>query len=160
MNIKPAVYEALTSRERVIGIIEAIQRNDEKEKLRIMETCPKATYIIRDPDFTGAIDFINSMSVAVECDLRGEALNIASYIVQGDSDLIGHHLQNLSDIYGAWITILEEMGVNEEAVSAYSPIRNEKVKAFLQIAPPAKHDTQTDFIELMREHVPYLKSRK
>ena len=123
--IKHSVYENLTPQQRINATIEAMAREDQEEVQRLVKTCPTKTYDHCDLEYMEKMDGLLSMAVAVECDLRGNAL---SYLValHIKHETTHQFLQNIADIRAAWRHALEAMGIDPEmmasAALASSPI--------------------------------------
>lgn len=127
MNIKPMVYETLTPKERMIASIEAMARGDEAERKRLVQTCAKKSYTMTDAAYTDKIEAQTGLAVAVECDLRGCALNLLIFGVLDELQLgaklpfweqlqtkMPDFLQEMLTIRTAWHEVLEEQGINPQ----------------------------------------------
>lgn len=79
--IAKPVYENLTAEQRVRAAVSAVARGDESEAKKLRETCPKHTYRMNESAFTDRMESLMLLSLAVECDQRGAALDFlrASY---------------------------------------------------------------------------------
>lgn len=159
MNIKSAIYEALSPRLRVLALLDASARNDENEIDRLLKTCPQKTYKMKDTDVTDTIDTINSTIVAVEADLRGAALDHIVFKAQGDFDAAHRCLQRLSDIQGGWLSLLNELGISEDLIERYSLEHHPIVTNLLNNCPTPNLHNVTERMGGVREFIPYLKSR-
>ena len=74
-------YENLTAEQRVRAAVAAVARGDESEVKRLRETCPKRTYRMNDAAFSDRLERLWSLSLAMECDLRGLTIRV----LQGSS---------------------------------------------------------------------------
>ena len=129
MNIKPIVYETLTPQERVIASIEAMARGDAAERKRLMQSCPQKKYLMADAAYTDKMDVLTNLAIAVECDLRGCALNLFIFWVLDElqqekklpfwdslQNKIPDFLQEMLTIRTAWHEALEEQGINPQTM--------------------------------------------
>lgn len=110
MKLKPIVYENLTIRERIIASVEALARGDMDERQRLISTCPKKTVTQTDPAYSDVMERLMFMALAVQCDLRTEAICFQFAIkLEEPFDIF---LQRMADIQAAWHQILEEYGID------------------------------------------------
>ncbi|MGR3290540.1 MAG: hypothetical protein ACU0C9_05020, partial [Paracoccaceae bacterium] len=100
--------------------IEAEARSDEDEKRRLIQTCPKVTYVSTDACFSGPMEKVFGLAMAVECDLRGFALAFFVAIRLDPKNAI-QILQPYADLRAAWEATLSEMGINPEAMKIAGP---------------------------------------
>lgn len=68
-NVHARYYNRLTAAERFALDVEAMARGDEEESERLVRTCPRHTYTMNDPGFTGRWVGINEITVRVYGDL-------------------------------------------------------------------------------------------
>lgn len=124
MNIKPVIYENLTTQERIIATLEANARNDEEEKAKLVRTCPKKSYRLTDPAYTNMMDALHDIALVVECDMRGCALNFFMLLWLLDNpeyaeeetaerlhNLLPNTLKEMMGIQRAWHEFLCEQGI-------------------------------------------------
>jgi len=64
------LYDRLTPEERFKLDVEAMARGDKEESRRLVDTCPRRTYTMNDPGFTGRWDGAIHLTMAVLMDLR------------------------------------------------------------------------------------------
>ena len=125
MNIKYAVYESLTSRQRIIATIEAWARGDEAESQRLAKTCPKVTYRGNESAYAERIKTLKYMALVIEYDMRGAAISFLShpYFSQDPEKDHRHNwhkdlkqrpeqIRGLLSIHEAWNSILQEEGID------------------------------------------------
>lgn len=126
VNIKPQIYESLTPRQRVIASIEALARGDEEEKRRLVKSCPKKSYLRTDAAYADTMDLLICLSVAIEADLRGCALNYFFASWQEGKDgkprtaFKQASLQNMADIIQAWRNALKNQGIDPNTMEIAS----------------------------------------
>lgn len=138
MNIKPRLYESLTPAQRVIASIEALARDDEEEKLRLVKSCPKKTYTMTDAAYSDKMEALLDMAMAVELDMRDCALNFFMLLWLEDTLTEDRHkcfhermervpcqIQEAISIKQAWREFLEDEGINPATMDrAYQPLRH------------------------------------
>jgi hypothetical protein len=132
--IKPMVYEALTPKQRVIATLEAEARDDQAEVRRLVETCPKVTYRANDARYANTMQAITTLSLALECELRGQALACAVASWQ-EHDTRFPFLRKMLTLQAAWRQGLVAKGIDPALVDALAaPIRDPFVTFFLNMA--------------------------
>ncbi len=114
-NIKPVIYEKLTTRQRVIASVEALARDDEEERLRLVSTCPKKTYHQTDWEYSEKMIMLIGMSISIECDLRGHALSVFAALLS-DRVPADQWLQSIADTREAWNVTLRKIGIDPETM--------------------------------------------
>lgn len=119
-KIAPSVYENLTPRQRIVAAVEAEARNDEDEIQRLITSCPKVKYVSTDARFSGPMEKIFGLAVAVETDLRGFALAFFVGIRVDPKNAI-QSLQPFSDLRTAWNSVISEMGIDPAAMKKAGP---------------------------------------
>lgn len=138
MNIKPVIYENLTTKERIIATLEANARNDEEEKARLVKTCPKKSYRITDPAYTNMMESFYHLALVVESDMRGCALNFFMLYWLADNPRVAHEdaaelsvdlapgkLMEMISIQEAWLNFLDEEGIPlETAAKAFGELQH------------------------------------
>lgn len=160
MNIKPIVYENLTASQRVIAAMEALARNDDKEHERLLKTCPKKTYSMEDYEFTGKMNALHDLALAVECDLRGCAISMIGHLfvsykkdnsIENAEEFLEDSLsqgQELISIKQAWLELCEEENIASETVeSAFGHMKHYGVKLAEEILNRACLEADTDTVE-------------
>jgi hypothetical protein len=114
-NIKPVIYENLSTRQRVIASVEALARDDEEERLRLVSTCPKKTYHQTDWEYSQKMIMLIGMSISIECELREYGLNLFAALLS-DRTSGDQWLQKIADTREAWKVMLRQMGIDPEAM--------------------------------------------
>ena len=99
----------------MIASIEALARDDEEERLRLVSTCPKKTYLQTDWEYSEKMIMLIGMSISVECDLRGQALRVFSAILTNRVPA-DQWLQNMADTRESWNVMLKQMGIDPETM--------------------------------------------
>jgi hypothetical protein len=133
-QVKGMVYDALTPRERVIATLEAEVRNDQAEVRRLVQTCPKRTYRANDARYANTMQAITTLSLALECELRGQALACAVASWQ-EHDTRFPFLRKMLTLQAAWRQGLVAKGIDPALVDALAaPIRDPFVTFFLDMA--------------------------
>ncbi len=141
-SIKPFVYENLMPRQRIIASIEALARGDEEERQRLIKTCPKKIYRQNDAAFVERIEALETMALAVECDLRGCALDYflalkGMAVMEGTetegklSERFRKALQEMANIKAAWADILAQEGIDPDTMSKAN-LANHNAVAWLE----------------------------
>jgi len=129
MKIKNSVYEGLTPKQRMIATINAQVREDNNELQKLIDTCPKETCLIPDPAYSHTMQFLISLSAAVECDIRGDIIGILLAVISKQDDAISSFAQNISNIQTAWDEVLNSYGIDSKEISKISapkhPVWNE-----------------------------------
>lgn len=131
--LKPVIYESLTPRQRLIASIEALARNDEEEQVRLIKTCPKKAYTQTDAAYADKMTSLQDMMLAVECDMRGCALNFFMLLhLENSSDFESPHdlmaiaprlIQDMLSIKQAWHDVLTEEGIDPAVMDkVYEPM--------------------------------------
>lgn len=130
MNIKPIVYENLTTRQRLMAVIEAKAREDIEEITRLGETCPKRRYELPDFSYLGMLEALERLALAVSCDIYRHSLNFMTVLAfESDEMEKENHLlfclQNIVDIYAAWNETLKARGIDPDTMNrAFLRIRS------------------------------------
>lgn len=119
-KIASSVYENLTIRQRVIACIEAEARGDGDERERLISSCPKLTYQQTDARFSGTMEKLMDLAVAVESDLRECVLKFF-VIEKVEPDSSGRLLQDFANIREAWKMTVRSMGIDEKSMALAGP---------------------------------------
>lgn len=150
MNIKPAIYEALTARQRIISMIDAISRKDEREIKRLNDTCEKKRYRMLDSLYSDTLERLFQMSMAVEADLRGMVID---YLDIENQELKIFYLQQISNTYFAWCKLLDDMGISKESMLIAASPRHHMIDFLLHILPKADKVVTNALHAEMKEYV-------
>lgn len=132
MMIKPAVYESLTPRQRVVAAMEAVGRNDTAEADRLRQTCQFKTYRQRDAEFSDRMDAIHRAALAVHIDLQSAVLLWVAGHCENDA-----YLQRAANIHAAWLGALGSVGITSPNAVAGASLEANTVLAFALDAMPA-----------------------
>lgn len=128
MKIKQKTYKNLTAKQRVIATLEAKYRGDKDEVENLINTCPKKEYKQNDIEFVNQLNTLTTMAVAIECDIRGHALNYLMAIYLDHEDAADVCLQNIADIKCARDEIIKDRGgttpLMEVSNASYNPINS------------------------------------
>jgi hypothetical protein len=146
VKVRGSVYEALSPRQRIIAATDAIARDDTAEIDRLKSTCPIKSYRQRDAAFSDTIEALFGAGLAVETDLRGEALSW--WAGERDATL----LQNMAAIETAWLALLADMGITSPTAAA--PPRHPLVVALLAIAPAPESERVAENYAVLKACVP------
>ena len=146
MKIRGAVYEELTPRQRIVAVMDAIARDDTAEIYRLKSTCPFKSYRQRDAAFSDTIDALFGVGLAVETDLRGEAL---SWLACGRDK---EQLRKMAAFEAAWLALLADMGITSQASAG--PPRHPVVSALLEIAPEPETERVAESYAALRAIIP------
>ena len=169
MNIKYAVYESLTPRQRIIATIEAWARGDEAEGQRLAKTCPKVTCRRNESAYVERIKVLKYMATVIEYDMRGAALSFfaGAYFIGGQEkdglsklyrDLKRHpeQIRGLLSIHEAWNSILQEEGIDPGMMDkAMNGLMHGWIRFLVSIAE--KHDVLAD-PEIVKEYKSLLRN--
>lgn len=75
------------------------------------------------------MQFLISLSAAVECDIRGDMISILLAIISKQDDAISGFAQSISNIQAAWDEVLNSYGIDPKEISKISapkhPVFNE-----------------------------------
>jgi hypothetical protein len=146
MKIPGIVYETLTPQQRIVAVMDAIARDDTSEIYRLKSTCPFKSYRQRDAAFSDTIEALFGVGLAVETDLRGEAL---SWFTSGwDKE----QLRKMAAIEAAWLALLAEMGITSPTAAA--PPRHPVVAVLLEIAPEPETERVAENYAVLRAIIP------
>ena len=132
-KIASSVYESLTIRQRVIACIEAEARGDCDERRRLISSCPKLTYHQTDARFSGMMEKLMGLAMAVESDLRECVLKFL-VIVKSEPETSERFLQDFANIREAWKMTVRTMGIDEKSMVLAGPpssLEFEMVEALL-----------------------------
>jgi hypothetical protein len=153
-TIKTTTYENLKPSQRVIAIIEAIAREDSEESQRLLKTCPRKNYAQADAEFSDKLEQVFIMALAVECDLRGHALNFFMAL-RIEHEAIHKLLQNYADTLSAWHQALKSIGIEPETMRKAGPPRNFILEMIEEIMPePVEENVNklsAEIIELFKK---------
>ena len=151
MSLKPIVYESLTIQQRIIATFDALGREDEEEVQRLKETCPFKNYRQRDSAYSDTVESILMLSLAIECDLNSCAL---SYLGSAsESEERNKHLQEMANIHGGWLALLNELGICADAMLRAAPTRHSIVEQLLTIIPPCEADAVKVSLETFKKQI-------
>ena len=142
MQIKHAVYENLTIQQRIIASVEALARGDEVEKQRLIKSCPKKTYQMNDTAYGEKMETLHDIAMAVECDMRGNAINFFMLYYFEDKlsedrqtklfQLMGTSPDNAREILSirqAWHDLLKDEGIDPTTMEKVNEdVRHHAVK--------------------------------
>lgn len=148
MNIRGAIYESLTPRQRITATMDAIEREDTTEVNRLKKTCPFKTYRQRDADYSETIEALFGAGLAMEADLRGEALG---WWAHPDLKQREVRLGEMAAIITAWLTMLADMGIT--ATAAVAPPMHPLVACLVEIAPEADSEKVAEYHALLKASI-------
>lgn len=168
MNIKPSIYENLTHDQRIIATVEAQARDDEAEKQRLIDTCPKGVYKRNESDYADRMEALEILALLVEYAMCDAALNLMVHMhVESRNNsaarpsffsTIQKTPESIEDIlcmYEAWHEMLQEEGINsKKAEKAFGKPRHNIIKLVLDIADD--DDMQAD-PDIVKKYKTYLK---
>jgi len=146
VKVRGSVYESLSPRQRITAAMDAIARDDTAEIDRLKSTCPIKSYRQRDAAFSDTIEALFGTGLAVEADLRGEALSW--WAGERDAAL----LQSMATIETAWLALLADMGITSPTAAA--PPRHPLVVALLAIAPEPESEKVAENYAVLRALIP------
>ena len=119
-KIAPVVYEKLTPHQRTVAYIDAQSRRDEDESRRLFQSCPRFEYVQRDVEFTGAVDDLFGIAMAIEADLR-ECFIWFLISIRIKPKEAFFFLQRFSNIQHAWGLTLAALGIDKEKMALAGP---------------------------------------
>ena len=119
-SVSPAVYDNMPPKLRLVACIEAIARNDEKEKALLIRSCPKFTYTQPDAQFLDNLECLMSLAMAVEADLREFLLQYYA-VLRIEAELSRKCLQNFADYREGWHMTLKTLGIERETMALAGP---------------------------------------
>jgi len=152
IGIKPAIYETLTPRQRVIATIEAEAREDEDEVRRLVATCPKNTYSQNDAAYTDMMMKLAGMSVAIECDTRGHVIGALLAIIMEHDDALQVFLQNIANIRAAWHGTLAGLGIEPDIMEKAAPLQHTGMEFVIDLVPEPDAETVEKFRDDMQAY--------
>lgn len=119
-RISHLVYESLTPKQRVVACVEALSRGDEIERIRLIRSCPKLTYVQTDARFSEVMEKLMGLAMAVEADLRECVLKFL-VIVKLEPETAGRFLQDFANIREAWKMTVRAMEIDEKSMASAGP---------------------------------------
>ena len=160
-DIKLGIYESLTPKQRIVASIDALARGDKDEEIRLIKTCRKLNYTMRDHSYCGKMEALRDLAIAIENDMRGRIVDFLFEKLLFDPlpirDLKSLAIQveispecgeDLLGIKKAWYDFLQEEGIDPQYMEeAYSELRHSSLKWFIKAAEtfdlePSKHTAQ------------------
>jgi len=151
MSLKPVIYESLTPPQRVVATLDALGRGDDEEVQRLRETCPFKTYRQRDAAFSDTMNSLMMMSLAIESELTACALSFLATASSSEKQI--DHLQEMANIQGGWLAVLNDLGISAEPMLRAGPPRHGIVAQLLTMAPEFEADAAKDFMEAFKEYL-------
>lgn len=168
-GISKLVYENLTPEQRMRAVVSAIAREDEAEVRRLRDTCPKYMYHMTDVAFTGRMEALYSLSLTVECAMRGlvidylVALRFANGPAAQDPEVLRESMELTEQILiaiastdEAWRQALLSVDIDTDAMDKVGAPRDEVTKDMVYIAQelsePAPQLVQ-EILQAMRERL-------
>ncbi len=135
-SIKPVIYENLTNRQRMIASVEALARDDYDERVKLVKSCPKKTYKQADAAYVDMMETLLDLSLAIECDLRGQMINfLIAKVTEHEAMMV--FLQSISDMKEGWKLAIEELGVNPDSLAkACQPIMHHSFDIYCTLPKP------------------------
>ncbi len=120
MNIKLTDYQYLSTQQRLIATFEALGRDDQSEVRRLLQSCSRKSYILPDPIFRDKFERILDVALSIEYKL---SLLTIYCIVIDDSRPKEYKilLDEMLKIHWAWITYLENEGIDIKSISTLLP---------------------------------------
>jgi len=155
------LLEHLTAKQRISLSFEAQAREDEAEFQRLADTCPRKSYTGPDLAFRKSWDAIVSLSLATECDLRGHALSWLMAMRAREYEMAQQILEKMQSVESAWVNLLREAGLSDQAIQAARPEKHFAVLNLLGLAQDeAEPDPETlKVFDQMRGQIPVLESK-
>lgn len=159
MQIKPIVYENLTPRQRVIATIEAEARDDQDEVQRLVKSCPKKNYRANDAAYAETLENLMNLALAVECDLRGNALALMTWSfmdeinIEVNDGLAQKLLQNIINTRTAWEKTLQEAGISPESMYKAVPLQSPFFGFIEAVLPDPEPETVAEIAGMMGEQL-------
>lgn len=153
MDVKPKIYESLTPKQRIAAVIEAMAREDETEIKRLNDTCKMKSYRQRDISYSDVMTRLMGMSLALEADLRGMAIEYLTMDVSLGEEIC---LQKMVVIEMAWTRLLDDLGIDKPSMLNAGAPRHYMVKALLKNANDRAVPDEDDVVrnlELMKEYI-------
>lgn len=119
-KISPSVYENLTPEQRVVACIEALARDDDSEKQRLISSCPKFKYVRTDVCFSEKMEKLMGLAMAIEADLR-ECILKFLVIVQSNPEIARGFLQDFANVRESWKVTVAAMGIDVPSMVSAGP---------------------------------------
>lgn len=146
MTIPSQIHQSLTAPERVRVAISAMARGDDEELQTIKATCRKRSFLITDPDFTDAIERLIYLSLAVESELQGYALDFLLSSHLEEYELVIQARVSAHALESAWTSLLEEQGIPREDMAKAGPPRHHAVESILRLSREEPDEKAVEFI--------------
>lgn len=162
-NLPDKYYKNLTSRQRFIATWEAIGRDDEVEKKRLMDTTPSFSYSAADHVIRDSWDSVIAVSLGVEADIRGYALECIMELRSGETDLAISSMEKIKTLDASWNSLLQEIGLSHDAIRAARPQPHPFVEHLLSIVQnyePENDPGVDDYFGEVRRMIPLLQEEK
>jgi len=151
-SIKTAVYQTLSPAERIRATISAIARDDDHEIEKLAETCPRKTYTQPDAAFLDALQKLQTLSLAVEGDLRANALDWLMSMRLEEYTASNAALVSAASIQAAWLELLGDHQLDPAEMSKASPERHFAVISLLELAEGEEsEELKTPILEAFRD---------
>jgi len=134
MNIKTTIYENLTPQQRIAAAVQALSRGDFTEHDKLTDTCPQKIYRQADYRYTGMLQGLVSVAMAVELHLTSDLLSMVCFaFVGGQDEQTEECLRRASSTLAAWRETLEDLGVDPESMMRLTaPLRHPFVSSLLE----------------------------
>jgi hypothetical protein len=134
--LNASLYERLTPQQRIIAAIEAEARDDRAELQRLVQTCPKKSYLMSDCAFSEGVQKLMLSSMMVELDLTRLTATyvLIAWLDKGDPDKC---LDDMATIQAAWEEEVSEQGIDMAAMAKAGCPRHPIVECLLGFAEPA-----------------------
>ncbi|MDP3850378.1 MAG: hypothetical protein Q8Q59_07740 [Luteolibacter sp.] len=154
MTIPAEVYAALSPDERIRAAVAAIARDDDAELKTLAETCPRKTYRMIDAAFGEGMERLKMLTLAVESDLQGVALDFYIAAHGTDPDEIRAAIAVAASIEAAYCAILSEKGLDRDEVVKFGPARHSAVHKMLTLSTGREIPELVESrLALMREYL-------
>lgn len=156
MNIKPAIYDKLTTRQRILATLEATARGDKSEVERLIESCPKKTYRMNDTAYSNTINALHIAAIIVEADLRGYALAFQMTMDKGKTlpdgtELDVRFLEMFASLQAAWDEVTTGYGIPHDLADKALGFSHPGVRMLEQLASDTDIEPDPELIAKERE---------
>lgn len=152
MNIPDKIYANLSPIERIRAAVLASARDDEEELQILKVTCPKKTFLMTDPEYSGGMMNIFHLLFTVEHFLASCALDFQ--LARERRDLQDDALKAAASVVMALDQLIAEMGLDPQAMAKNSPPRHPYVTSTIIMAECMEDPDQVAVhLEFMREQL-------
>lgn len=127
------IYQSLTPEQRVAAAISATARDDKDELQRLKVTCPMRNVRETDERYAGIMLKLMNLSMFLECDIRGIAMNDLLNRLNGTGEEITRdHIMEIASRLSAWRQFAEERGIDADEMEQAGMPRHSYIDSLMK----------------------------